>query len=193
MPIREVRNSVLKAYADEERTNGRHIFILCNDLARYFKTLCIEYKAKIDEESKDWCTRNIKLRHSRKLWYFANIVTMATLAERHPQGEAEFKESLLDLFEISPIGRLTTALFKSEPLALGRLLESYALFLEFMAKDENRRALSKVEHQKRYEMVLGNPFPAMKFNSDLLHHEIISIIEELGPEMRGRIAAWFLF
>ena len=69
----EIRRALLDAYASEDRTSGRHVLSLCNDIARYYKTLCIEYKAKIDDEEKDWCTRNMKLRHSRKFWYFANI------------------------------------------------------------------------------------------------------------------------
>ena len=110
LPIRDVRKSILDAYADQERTSGRHVFTLCNDIARYYKTLCIEYKAKIDEADKDWCTRNIKLRHSRKLWYFSNIVTVAKLADVYPQGEKGFKKALLNSFEASPVERLATAL-----------------------------------------------------------------------------------
>jgi hypothetical protein len=32
----------------------------------------------------------------------------------------------------------------------------------------------------------------MKFSSDLLHNEIMSIMEEMGPAMRARIMGWFL-
>jgi hypothetical protein len=192
LPIRQVREALLDAYAKQERTSGRHVLALCNDISRYYKTLCIEYKAKIDDQDKDWCTRNIKLRHSRKLWYFANILAVATLADKHPQGEQAFKDSLLDSFESSPIQRLAAALSEQQPLALGRLLESYALFLEFMSAEENREALRAVQHERRYEMSLANPFPMMKFSSDLLHNEIMSIMEEMGPAMRARIMGWFL-
>ena len=191
-PINEVRRAILAAYAKEERTSGRHVLALCNDVARYYKVLCVEYKAKIDEQAKDWCSRNIKLRHSRKFWYFANIMTVSTLADAHPKGEAEFQEALLASFGAPPIERLATALARNQPLALGRLLENYSLFLEFMALSANREALKAVPHGDRYNMVLNNPFPAMKFNSDLIHGEIMSIIEELGPAMRSRIMSWFM-
>jgi hypothetical protein len=146
LPIRQVREALLDAYANQDRTSGRHVLALCNDISRYYKTLCIEYKAKIDEQDKDWCTRNIKLRHSRKLWYFANILAVATLADKHPHGEQAFKDSLLDSFESSPIQRLAAALSEQQPLALGRLLESYALYLEFMSSEANREALRAVQH-----------------------------------------------
>jgi len=50
--IREIRKKILKAHADSERTRGRHVLSLCNDLARYFQTLCIECEAKADVRSQ---------------------------------------------------------------------------------------------------------------------------------------------
>ena len=70
LKLPEIRKAILECYSNPERTSGRHVLALCNDIARYYRTLCIEYKAKVDVEDKDWCTRNMKLRHSRKLWYF---------------------------------------------------------------------------------------------------------------------------
>jgi len=189
--LRDIRSKLLDAYADQERTSGRHVLSLCNDISRYYKTLCIEYKSKIDEKQLDWCTRNVKLRHSRKVWFFANIMAVSSLAEQHPQGEDIFRNALLDAFEEPPVERLAKSI-NGQRLALGRLLESYAYFLEFMSREENRKALSNVDHEKRYEMVLSNPFPSMKFNSDLIHAEIMAIMEELGVSMRSRIMGWFM-
>jgi len=172
--------------------SGRHVLSLCNDVSRYYKTLCIEYKAKADEQNKDWCTRNVKLRHSRKVWYFANILAISTLADLHPQGEEAFKQALLDSFDESPIHRLAVAICHKQPLAFGRLIENYVLFLEFMSKQTHRDELAKVQHAKRYDMTIGNPFPMMKYSSDLIHHEMMAILEEMGPAMRARIMTWFL-
>lgn len=168
LSLRDIRFKLLDAYADQERTSGRHVLSLCNDISRYYKTLCIEYKSKIDEKQLDWCTRNVKLRHSRKVWFFANIMAVSSLAEQHPQGEDAFRNALLDAFEEPPVERLAQSI-NGQRLALGRLLESYAYFLDFMSREENRKALSNVDHENRYDMVLSNPFPSMKFNSDLIH------------------------
>jgi hypothetical protein len=43
LPLSEVRQAVMKAYAGAERSRGRHVLSLCNDIARYYRTLCIEY------------------------------------------------------------------------------------------------------------------------------------------------------
>lgn len=191
LPINDIREALLDAYSTQ-RTSGRHVLALCNDISRYYKTLCVEYKSKIDEQGLDWCTRNVKLRHSRKIWFFSNMMTVASLADDHPQGEEQFKEALLLAFNMTPIARLAETLGDTQPLALGSLLESYSMFLDFMSNADNRKALSEVEHDKRYEMTLGNPFPMMKFNSDLIHTGIMAIIEDLGISRRSRIMGWFM-
>lgn len=192
MSIEEARASLLEAYGSEHRTSGRHVLSLCNDIARYYKTLCIEYIPRVLDPDKDWCTRNIKLRHSRKFWYFSNMMSVATLAEKHPHGDGEFKKAVLDAFAKSPTERLADAVMERQPLGLGRLLETYGNFLDFMSRPENRRALAEVVHDERYEMKPGNPFPAMKFNSDLLHAEIMAILEEAGGSVRNRVIGWFM-
>jgi Putative nucleotidyltransferase DUF294 len=187
LAIEVVRRGILGAYAKEDRTSGRHVLSFCNDIARYYKTLCIEYKVKIDEEEKDWCTRNMKLRHSRKLWYFSNILSIAKEAEDHPLGSNGYVDALLQVLTEPPVERIVGALFELQPFEIGRLLESYAMFLEFMSKPENRKALATVEHDARYEMELGNPFPAMKFNSDVMHRNMIAILDGLSVSMRDRV------
>ena len=140
--IDDIRLKILEAYGSKERTRGRHALSLCNDIARYYRTLCVEYKTKADADDADWCTRNLKLRHSRKMWYFANIVAIVNLAESFPQGDEEYNNQLRDEFLKSPLERLGGALFGEQPIVVGRLLETYAYFLEFMSSEENRRALS---------------------------------------------------
>jgi hypothetical protein len=175
LEIEAIRRRILEAYA-EERTSRRHVLSFCNDIARYYNTVCIEYKAKIDEEGKDWCTRNVKLRHSRKLWYFSNILSIVNVSEAHPLGSDAYVNALLKVFNDSPVERITSALSKLQPIEVGHLLENYATFLQFMSKLENRQGLAVVEHDNRYEMELGNPFPAMKFNSDLMHRNMTANI-----------------
>ena len=192
-PLEDICRNILDVYGSSERSSGRHTLSLCNDIARYYRTLCIEYKTKADVEGADWCTRNLKLRHSRKIWYFANMIAIAELAEFYPGGESEYNDKLLQRFLKPPIARLCETLQITQPVEVGLLLETYAFFLEFMSVKENREALSKIEHGSRYEIVLRNPFPMMKFNSDLLHHHMVRIIEGLPTSMRQHVFDWFLF
>ena len=191
--LRKVKEDILRAYEGEERSRGRHILSLCNDIARYYRTLCIEYKSKADSDADNWCTRNLKLRHSRKMWYFSNIVLFAKLAECYPRGDTEYRSGLLQELEVSPVARLGRALQDSQGFELGRLLESYAFFLRFMSNQSHRKRLSTVTHEKRYEDLIDNPFPMLKFNSDLLHRYILEIIEGMEQSTRRRVLDWFLF
>ena len=74
----------------------------------------------------------------------------------------------------------------------GRITEPFAWFLEFMASPAHRDKLTRVDHAKRYEVALDNPFPAVKFNSDRLHQEMLLLIESLPTHQRHRTLSWFL-
>lgn len=74
----------------------------------------------------------------------------------------------------------------------GRLTEPFAWFLVFMGTPAHREKLAEVAHDKRYAMEIENPFPAVKFNSDRLHQEILSLLESLPAHQRHRILSWFL-
>lgn len=192
LALDDIRGKILHAYAAQERTRGRHVLSLCNDIARYYRTLCVEYKAKIDVDAKDWCTRNAKLRHSRKFWFFSTLVAFATVAESDLHGSDAYVVALKERLRLPPYMRLVDALQDQSKELVWRVLEPYAFFLEFMSDPARRRALSTVDHAARYSLQDGNPFPLMKFNSDLLHYALVEIIEQMPRHLRRRIFDWFL-
>jgi hypothetical protein len=192
LPLNDVRQAVMKAYAGADRSRGRHVLSLCNDIARYYRTLCIEYKAKVDDPDKDWCTRNMKLRHSRKFWYFSCLMTIVCLADSNPQGDEPYIDGLLSAFDKSPAQRLFNAVREEQRGNAGRITEPFAWFLEFMAVQVHREKLAQTAHDKRYEITLENPFPAVKFNSDRLHQEMLILIDSLPSHQRHRVLSWFL-
>lgn len=126
LSLNEVRRVVMKAYAGADRSRGRHVLPLCNDIARYYRTLCIEYKAKVDDPDKDWCTRNMKLRHSRKFWYFSCLMTAVALADSNPQGDEPYIAGLLEAFDKSPVQRLFNAIREEQRGNAGRITEPFA-------------------------------------------------------------------
>lgn len=190
--IFRVRKAVLEAYSGQVRTRGRHALSLCNDLARYYRTLCIEYKAKVDVQAKDWCSRNVKLRHSRKMWYFCNMMCMVHLAEQNPVDSDEFTESLCREFDEPPISRLLKAMPSGGTVLVEKVLAPYAYFLDWMSDPCRRSVLERVPHDQRYNHDLQNAFPLLKKNSDLMHEAMQRVIEELPMHVRSRIYDWFL-
>jgi hypothetical protein len=191
LQIRVVKEKIIEAYSQSASTRGRHVLTLCNDIARYYRTLCIEYKAKIDVTNKDWCTRNVKLRHSRKVWYFSSLLAMVSRAESNHLDTDNFKKDLLNLFDLPPIVRIFKSVEIYQHPNVGKLLEYYAWFLEFMSFQQNREELKKIKHETRYEGSTNVYYP-VKLNSDLLHIYICNIIHELTPNKRQRIIDWFL-
>jgi hypothetical protein len=175
-----------------DRTRGRHVLSLVNDIARYFRTLCVEYKGGVDAGGKDWCIRNMKLRYSRKLWYFANLVAIVSIAERHPRGERAYEERLLEIFSRPPYMRLFEDSQTDHLVDIGRILESFSVFLEFMSSRERREALAGVAHDCRYSVDAGNPFPALKYNSDLMHTYMVDMLNGMSVSARRRVIDWFL-
>lgn len=159
---------------------------------RYYRTLCIEYKAKVDVDEKDWCTRNLKLRHSRKFWYFSSMMSIAALANTYPGGREQYKAGLLYAFELSPTLRLVNSVSDEHKPLVGKILDRFAYFLQFMSDNSRRKALSQIDHDARYEIDLNNPFPMMKLNSDVLHSEMSKLIQEQEAHIRQRIFDWFL-
>jgi predicted nucleotidyltransferase len=70
---RRMKHAVFRAYADAQISRGRFLASLGNDLHRYYRTLCMDYRHKVEELDKSWAIRVLKLRHSRKLWHLANL------------------------------------------------------------------------------------------------------------------------
>lgn len=189
LDLEAVRRKILTTYAEAHRTSGNHVHSFCNDIARYYRTLYAEYKGKVDVDGKEWATRNMKLRHSRKFWYFSTVLACAVTANL-----TGGQDSVLRELSLPPIERLVNAISLHLPSALpvaAQLLESYAWFLEFMADPGHRDALAKIEHEDRYKCDLANPFPTLKFNSDLLHTRMLTLLDSFPPVFRHRL--WSLF
>ena len=93
---------------------------------------------------------------------------------------------------LEKFNRLVDALINEQSIEVAYLLESYSFFLEFMSEQKNRDALSEIEHKDRYKMDVKNPFPALKYNSDIFHQHIVNLIDGLPPTTRRRMINWFL-
>jgi hypothetical protein len=186
-----IRQGVLRGYSGAARTRGRHVLSFCNDVARYYRTLCVEYKGRVDAGQRAWATRNMKLRHSRKVWYFATMLMMASLSLEAVE-EHDVERAFLEKVQQPPLFRLLDALPNQLHPACREFFERFVWFLRFMASPKNRGRLDKVAHEGRHELTEDNPFPALKLNSDVLHREMLHILDSLDPPRRRRVLNWFL-
>jgi hypothetical protein len=179
----------LNAFADFVGTRGRHLLSLINDIARYYRTLMVDYKSRVDGEGKTWGLRNIKLRHSRKFWYVSTMLAMiyaATKFEHRPDAEEQL---ILDLFNLAPVERLIIALDGAGLLGQVRCIALYNKFLGEVSAAEVREALERVKHERRYD---DEVFRRLKKNADEFHEALIEVLVSLPINWRRHLLGHFL-
>jgi hypothetical protein len=63
-------------------TAGHRLLSLATEIARYWRTLRIDYKYKVDESRKPWALRSMKLRSFRRFWYFSSALHFLAFGPR---------------------------------------------------------------------------------------------------------------
>ena len=141
---------ILQIYQSGLSTRGRFLTSLSNDLHRYYRTLCVDYRYKIEQANKDWAIRNMKLRHSRKLWQLSNLCLQCAAAA---QGTVDDHDGMLaEHIRKPPLLKLVTAMRETGGLALcADVWELYDAFLHLIRQESVRTALSGVEYDQRDE------------------------------------------
>lgn len=186
LELDNVRKAILEAYT--RRMGDRHPLAFCNDVVRYYRTLCIDYKAKSGAAETGWAESNVKLRHSRKLWYFATVVATSAIVGVDPESE-QFGDALLTSFRLAPCERLFESAGTEARGAVRDVLESYSVYLDFMSDQKRRDYLNGVQHAERYAS--ESPYREMQANSKRLHNGILDVLRRLPAEAAKRTTEWF--
>lgn len=183
------RDAIFRAYFERAQTKGRHLLSLINDLTRYYRTVCVDYKSRIDHEGKPFGARNMKLRHARKYWFFSTMMATVAAAARfeHNLDRAE-KEAKL-LLDRTPTERLLGSLEQANLLQHAVVICWYDRFLGLIGNPQVRTELESTNHAERYR---SDAFREMKENSDNLHLAMLEIIEALPPHWQRHLLSHFL-
>jgi hypothetical protein len=179
---RHMKHAVFGAYADGLISRGRFLGSLGNDLHRYYRTLCMDYRHKVQELDKSWAIRLFKLRHSRKLWHLANIALQCWVVDAIEDDEAR------DVTLAARIGwpsllRLEGALehFGAAELAREPFLV-FDRFLAALADPEARAELAALDYEARESSVLYRDLYA---NAARLDEALADIVELLMARARA--------
>jgi hypothetical protein len=129
--------------------------VLLNDIARYWRTMTIDFVSKQHDRPDGWALRNIKLRMSRKLIYMSGLLTCFALnlhATRDELSNAEGKpdpskinEVLFQSTRLRPLDNLARTCLRPcvrRETALA-LFDNYDAFLGELASDDTREALRR--------------------------------------------------
>jgi len=168
--FRRARKRILDEYLKELQPIGRRPIFLVNDLARYYRTVCVDYEYKKNEAGKPWAIRLIKLRHSRKLFYFSAlfpVLESMALSAESIQKTRWMEEQFLDH---TPLERIVLLLTKHGKIQHWELLVQYNSFLELLASKKRRAALDTISfaHRKRNKEYLTMRDNAREFRKNLI-------------------------
>ncbi len=169
-----VRQRIFRAYTEGAIASGRFLSALGNDLHRYYRTICVDYRFKVEVAGKGWALRNLKLRHSRKVWHLANLVLFCWASE---VGEGGREALLGGRLATPPLARIAEGLaaLDAAPLA-GPLFLAYERFLAAIAAPETRAHLDRLAHEDRHASTI---YRDLRANADDLDTAAAGIIDHL--------------
>ena len=145
----EVTDAIFAAYAQGAISRGRFLSSLQNDLHRYYRTICVDYRFKVESAGKHWAIRYFKLRHARKLWHLANLALFCHAAQLSDDDRDLYLATSLPR---PPLLRLVEVLRAQGGLSLGAaLVRAYDGYLAALADPEIRRGLDRVDYTTRTE------------------------------------------
>jgi predicted nucleotidyltransferase len=178
---RAMKEAVFSAYADAMISRGRFLGSLGNDLHRYYRTLCMDYRHKVEELDKSWAIRVVKLRHSRKLWHLANLALQCWLVDAIADDRAR------DLHLAARIGwpslvRLYGALEHfGSPRLCAKAFECHDTFLAALARPDVRDALAELDYEGREDSEI---YLSLRENADRFDEACAAIVELLFARCR---------
>ncbi len=145
----EVTDAIFAAYAQGAISRGRFLSSLQNDLHRYYRTICVDYRFKVESAGKHWAIRYFKLRHARKLWHLANLALFCHAAQL-PDEDRDLH--LARELPRPPLLRLADVLRTLGGLGLTRdLVRAYDGYLAALADPEVRSGLDRVDYATRLQ------------------------------------------
>ncbi|EDM81809.1 hypothetical protein PPSIR1_05063 [Plesiocystis pacifica SIR-1] len=178
---RATKRGIFRAYADGQISRGRFLASLGNDLQRYYRTLCMDYRHKVEVLDKSWALRVLKLRHSRKLWHLANIALQCFCVDAI-EDDAARDVTLAARIGWPSLLRLATALdhFGAPELAREPVL-CMDHFLAALADPAVRDELGQLPYEARHDSAV---FEDLYANADRLDAATADIVELLLARCR---------
>lgn len=185
----KIQDDVFNAYVESEITKRRYLIALNYDVTRFHRTLGLDYKSRVDYENKPWGIRYIKLRCSRKYWYFSCMLALLAAITKNENLPEEMKSSAQTLLNLSPTERIIKSLEMAGIKEQISAIPFYNYYIERIGMSSIRNELSEVRHNDRFKT---ESFRDLKRNADRLRRSMVETLESLPPNWKRHLNYLFL-
>ncbi len=184
-----IRRTLFSIYARGEKSRGKFLNSLANDLHRYYRTLCVDYRFKVEEQDKTWAIRVLKLRHSRKLWHLANVVLQCWSSDLCASDGAR-ERVIWEHLHWPPLLRLTVGMrhFSGEILC-APVIRAHDRFLDALASPAVREELGRLPYSARNKSAI---FVSLHENAARMDEASGRIVEHLLGHCRDYLLRFCL-
>ena len=175
-------SKLCKIYLEEYIREGKYPLFLTNEIIRFWRTLCIDYRWKKMEMEKPWATRNIKLRFSRKLLCYATLI-LSVFLSKGIISQDEFQElitypsSIKILYIYGLIDKDKNFSERSDLLeCIEKIIMQYDDFLKNIYNTNVRKSLEIVDFKKRDT---NDNYINIKEKAKEFHNDLVVLIEKI--------------
>ena len=120
--FRDARRQLLKKYVPGSLRDEQICLFLLNDIIRYWRTICVDFEFKVQNDGKPRAIRLIKLRFSRMLLFLAGVLAIGATHDKSAEQKLTTLNDYLTLPAIDRIRKIAGE--KATPA-----LQLYAEFL----------------------------------------------------------------
>lgn len=185
----QFRHDIFDAFFSSSATKRSYLISLVDDLVRHYRTLCVDFKSRVDWENKPWAPRYLKLRHSRKYWFFSIMLGITAAVVRYETRPELAEENAGKILDLTPTERIHVSLELAGIPGQTAAMAFYDIFLQQMRRPEVRSALDDVLYPDRHS---SQVFVALKRNADRMHRAMLETIDSLPPNWRRHLLSRFL-
>jgi hypothetical protein len=177
-------------------TAGHRLLSLATDISRYWRTLRIDYKHKVDEEKKPWAIRSLKLRSMRRLSYLASALHFVAFGPRCPPFEAMDVEKVREFMRamsLPPCDRMIAAWSRiaGERAPLNHVLARYDTICGRLADKGTRDTLNSLDDARR--RMQDETYKSIRLEVQRLHEQMADLVLAMpAPHQREMLEMFLL-
>lgn len=145
---KQAREDLLRVYFDEAPKDFQPPRFLLNDVARYWRTVCVDFEGKMAaRRNEGWVIRNGKLRTLRKMLFAGGLLPILECS-RH--SSAQIPSFVGERLQLRPAERVAVAALECDGARHGaRALGAYSAVLDILNDPDRRELLDRMNKDER--------------------------------------------